>query len=500
MRNSWSSLPFLPRRAGLVLIFSSCFWLAILTPSALPFILHEQLARIIPSVVALDNSIESHSVAPDQIRQIDGEEVEFFRNSYATIDAEVRDRIMPIGYHKEISESGTHRVTMVHFDGEAVPDHEFIHSINAGSLDDERFNLAREDFVSMFRRLLILLSSGKDEVFIISHSTFGPMKGIAVFISPPAAKLVLFDKVTWFLALATIATLGTGLFLIIYAHLVVKNIMSRVSGDRKILGLQSAVRESSQSDAGSQTIQGMQEELIDKFEQQSRLARLGINASYLAHDIRNILANLQLNADRLSNMRGASENAIGDNLTKSIEQCVSLLNWAVLFASEQARSIEKQEVLLKPILQEAIEFAQSQTNMKISCILECDERFTLETNRILLFRAIYNLLHNSAKEMQRRADFAQLRIFVAQVDGQYEIYVSDTGGGFAIEGEQSYRNLNIQRLQKGGSGLGLKIARDLISWLGGEIELIRSNAAGTQFLIVLPRSSTPSSLITEAKN
>jgi signal transduction histidine kinase len=60
--------------------------------------------------------------------------------------------------------------------------------------------------------------------------------------------------------------------------------------------------------------------------------------------------------------------------------------------------------------------------------------------------------------------------------------------------------LNIQRLQKGGSGLGLKIARDLISWLGGEIELIRSNAAGTQFLIVLPRSSTPSSLITEAKN
>jgi hypothetical protein len=93
------------------------------------------------------------------------------------------------------------------------------------------------------------------------------MKGIAVFISPPAAKLVLFDKVTWFLALATIATLGTGLFLIIYARLVVKNIMSSVSGDRKILGLQSAVRESSQSDAGSQTIQGMQEELIDKFEQ-----------------------------------------------------------------------------------------------------------------------------------------------------------------------------------------------------------------------------------------
>jgi len=31
--------------------------------------------------------------------------------------------------------------------------------------------------------------------------------------------------------------------------------------------LQSAVRGSSQSDAGSQTIQGMQEELIDKFEQ-----------------------------------------------------------------------------------------------------------------------------------------------------------------------------------------------------------------------------------------
>ena len=87
-----------------------------------------------------------------------------------------------------------------------------------------------------------------------------------------------------------------------------------------------------------------------------------------------------------------------------------------------------------------------------------------------------------------------------QVGEEYEIYVSDTGGGFAIEGEQSPRNLNVQRLQKGGSGLGLKIARDLIGWLGGQIQLMSSNAAGTSFLIILPRNATKPSLISEAKN
>ena len=37
-----------------------------------------------------------------------------------------------------------------------------------------------------------------------------------------------------------------------------------------------------------------------------------------------------------------------------------------------------------------------------------------------------------------------------------------------------------------GTGLGLKIATDLVSWHGGQIRLDRSDERGTKFVIMLP--------------
>ena len=509
MRYSWSSLAFLPRRMTLVLVFSTLFWMGILLPTAAVLILHEQFRSVMAIAVYHGEGVESYPATANEILQVNGEAVKLYVQSHDLIDlfesttvdgSFLSKTVMIAGFHKQLSNSKTHHLFWAHVKGQPLPDYETIHRLSMAPVSDNKVDLERTDLLSMFRRLLLVLTLADDKKLILTHSDFGPMKGVQIFINPRAVKLILMRRLRKLYTVLTINTLGAGLFLIYFMRQAVKGTMFSVSGDIKILGEQSAIFETSQSKVDNRTMHAIQEELTTKFERQSCLAGLGINVSYLAHDIRNILANLQLNADRLSTKRDGIENAIGNNLSKSIEQCVSLLNWAVLYASEQERSIEKEDVLLKPILQEAIEFSRTQSDKQITCILDCDERFMVETNRILLFRAIYNLLHNSIKEMRGQASFAQLRILVVQVGEEYEIYVSDTGGGFAIEGEQSPRNLNVQRLQKGGSGLGLKIARDLIGWLGGQIQLMSSNAAGTSFLIILPRNATKPSLISEAKN
>jgi signal transduction histidine kinase len=43
--------------------------------------------------------------------------------------------------------------------------------------------------------------------------------------------------------------------------------------------------------------------------------------------------------------------------------------------------------------------------------------------------------------------------------------------------------------RKGGTGLGLAIAAELVRGHGGRLELARSDAEGTEFLIHLPKST-----------
>ncbi len=458
-------------------------------PWALIFGLQGQLFRAGQLSLTIDHLIDNHPVPEGWVGQLDDEPVEVFVHSFEQISEYQSERILVSGFHMQFEGTQANRIIARQFQGDPLPGPNFVGKVNTALKDERKIDLAKDDILSMFQHLL-MVSTHSDNGFLAAyHSQMPEMKGISVLLNPRATRAVLVKSIINFFAVAGTATLGAGVFFLIYARIVVRNIMKGVRDDQKILGLQATeATKSSEKKPTGQTIQNMQEELVDHFQRQSRLARLGTNASYLAHDIRNILANLQLNADRLSTMGGASESEIGNNLSKSIEQCVSLLNWAVLFSSENARSFETEEVYLRPILQEAIEFSQNQSTYDIACVLECDDQFIIETNRTFLFRAVYNLLHNSVKEMRGQTEFSQIRIFVQQVDEVYELYISDTGGGFSIEGEQNYRNLNIQKLRRGSNGLGLKIAHDLIDWLGGAVELTRSNAAGTQFLITLPRS------------
>ena len=79
---------------------------------------------------------------------------------------------------------------------------------------------------------------------------------------------------------------------------------------------------------------------------------------FLAHDIRNLLASLQLNAEQLMELPGEKEQRIGKRLATAIEQSLSLVEWAALYTSDKRDHLDVQRQPLRPIIDDALNFVR----------------------------------------------------------------------------------------------------------------------------------------------
>ena len=227
-------------------------------------------------------------------------------------------------------------------------------------------------------------------------------------------------------------------------------------------------------------------------EEQARLASLGAGASFLAHDMRNILASLRLNADQLRQGTSDKERRIGERLTAAIEKALSLAEWATLYTSQKRKIIDVQKQDLKPIIADAFNFVRlHDPRRQIDLINDCAYGVHVVVEKTLLFRVIYNLALNAMQTMKNQTGVKVLRVQAESDAKGCRILISDTGGGLA---ETVPKSTLLMPHMSGfgrpdGMGLGLKIVTDLVSWHGGRINILKSNKNGTQFEIDLPHSA-----------
>ena len=94
---------------------------------------------------------------------------------------------------------------------------------------------------------------------------------------------------------------------------------------------------------------------------------------------------------------------------------------------------------------------------------------------------------HAVQAMKGQETLRQIRIRAANDDRACIIRVSDSGPGLPGEGRGSLLMPHMAGArQPDGTGLGLKIVTDLVSWLGGRFNIIHSDCHGTQFQITLP--------------
>jgi signal transduction histidine kinase len=98
-----------------------------------------------------------------------------------------------------------------------------------------------------------------------------------------------------------------------------------------------------------------------------------------------------------------------------------------------------------------------------------------------VLQIVDNLLSNA---FRATPDGGSVRLELGQVNGTVHVAVQDTGPGIAAD--QRERLFRPFVSDAGGTGLGLTIARELSSALGGRIDLESAVGRGSRFELVLP--------------
>ena len=230
-----------------------------------------------------------------------------------------------------------------------------------------------------------------------------------------------------------------------------------------------------------------------------RLAELGAMTGGLAHEIKNPLSTVVLNAQLLR--EDIEEAELDEDISGRIVR--------------RTNALEREAERLREILEDFLQFAG---RMKLAATLQdarmivdqlvdffhpqCDRsgillRADLQEGPImarldesLLKQAILNLLINALQAMEDEPDrkgHGELLIRLESDETSFRLHVIDQGKGITPERLEEIFHPYVST-KSGGSGLGLPTTRRIVEMHGGRIEVHSVPDQGSDFVIIMPLS------------
>jgi len=160
----------------------------------------------------------------------------------------------------------------------------------------------------------------------------------------------------------------------------------------------------------------------------------------------------------------------------------------VLAQLESEPPVEKQPILVRPLIEEQVHLRQPLLeDKKIRVAVECPPVEIL-ADRSRLARAISNLLDNA---IHYNRPGGQIRISGRATSNGFAVDIEDTGSGIPQGDlvrvfERFYRVEKSRTRESGGTGLGLAIVKHAVESQGGTISVASKLGTGSTFTITLP--------------
>ena len=232
-------------------------------------------------------------------------------------------------------------------------------------------------------------------------------------------------------------------------------------------------------------LQAAQQELIGA----ERMATVGRLSLRVAHEVRNPIAAIELNAELLQDIVRAHPGRDMDEATglvAAIRDQVTTLDALteeyLAFARFPKPHFEEES--LNHLLEELAAFVRPvATRQGLTIHVSTDPAVPMmEIDRGLLRQAVHNLVKNSMEALSRGGALT----IESRCDGDaVEIVVSDTGNGITPPvAERLFEPFFTTKPQ--GTGLGLSITRQIVEEHGGELSWKNAPSGGAIFTIRLP--------------
>lgn len=236
----------------------------------------------------------------------------------------------------------------------------------------------------------------------------------------------------------------------------------------------------------------MQKTVTSSLKQKERMAQLGQAVAKISHDLRNILTTAQIFADRLEDSADPKVTRAAPKLLNSIARAVTLCETTLAFgrAEEPAPSLSRFN--LSVLAQEVIEAETlaAGENRQVEFLADIPPSLMIRADRDQLYRVLTNLARNARQAIEGTGGPGTIELGAGESDTDWWIRVGDSGPGLPEKARDHLFQPFTGSVRKGGTGLGLSISADLIRGHGGRLDLVRSDAEGSEFMIHIPRDVT----------
>ncbi|MBP2551181.1 two-component system C4-dicarboxylate transport sensor histidine kinase DctB [Neorhizobium galegae] len=232
-------------------------------------------------------------------------------------------------------------------------------------------------------------------------------------------------------------------------------------------------------------LQGVQQELV----QANRLAILGQVAAGVAHEINQPVATIRAYADNARTFLSRSQLAPAEenlNEIASLTERIGTITEDLKALARKGRSAAE-PVSLKDVLNGAVMLLKTRFSGRLDLLKITMPREDLRVlgNQLRLEQVMINLLQNALEAIEQHPE-GLVHVDVDEGPTTVLIHVVDTGPGIAPAIlDQLFSPFNTSK--EGGLGLGLVIAKDIVSDYGGHIR-VDSSSEGTRFTIELKRA------------
>ncbi|SNR23993.1 HAMP domain-containing histidine kinase [Paracoccus sediminis] len=237
-------------------------------------------------------------------------------------------------------------------------------------------------------------------------------------------------------------------------------------------------------------LEAMQKTVTSSLKQKERMAQLGQAVAKISHDLRNILTTAQLFADRLEDSGDPKVKRAAPKLVNSISRAVNLCETTLAFGKAEEPAPTLSRFSLAHLVAEVIEAESLALKAaQVEFLIDIPSTLTIRADRDQLYRVLVNLTRNARQAIEGTGQPGTVEIGAGESDSEWWIRVGDTGPGLPDKAKEYLFKPFSGSVRKGGTGLGLTIAADLVRGHGGQLNLVRSDGEGSEFMIHIPRDT-----------
>jgi len=221
-----------------------------------------------------------------------------------------------------------------------------------------------------------------------------------------------------------------------------------------------------------------------------KLSLVGEMASSLMHDLRNPISGIHLAADLITMTHADGETVhCCDNIRLQCDRVVAMAGELLEFSKGESK-LNLSRTDTSAFLQQFITLNEEyfrRTGLKFN--LEA-EPGAIEVDSMRLLRLLQNLVSNAVEALDAKpGGCVDIRAWVK--DSIFYLTVSDNGPGIPDAVRDRLFEPFVTHGKKGGTGLGMAIARNVATAHRGSLTFETTAGKGTRFLLKLPQAAPP---------